>query len=72
MNAEERRKTSRAFAATLRAKWAASREGLRLEDLMGRDRGEEDTAGTSNGTATDASRRLPGGRVPADGAVPRN
>ncbi len=44
MNAEERRETSRAFSETLRAKWAASREGLRLEDLTGRDRGEEDTA----------------------------
>ncbi len=44
MNAEERRETSRAFSETLRAKWAASHERLRLEDLMGRDRGEEDTA----------------------------
>jgi hypothetical protein len=50
MNAEERREASRAFSETLRAKVAESREGLRLEDLMGRDRGEpEDEEGDRDG-----------------------
>ena len=41
MDERERREASRAFGDTLRAKLAASREGLRLEDLTGRERGEE-------------------------------
>ena len=40
MNAGERREASRTFSQMLREKVAASREGLRLQDLMGTDRVE--------------------------------
>ena len=40
MDARERREASRAFSETLREKVVASREGLRLEDLVGTARGE--------------------------------
>ncbi len=43
MNADERREASAAFSEILRAKWAESRRGLSAEDLMGRDRGEDDS-----------------------------
>ncbi len=43
MDTEERREASRSFSETLRAKWAESRRGLRPEDLMWTDRGEDDS-----------------------------
>ncbi len=43
MDTDERREASAAFSETLRAKWAESRRGLRPEDLMGTDRGEDDS-----------------------------
>ncbi len=49
MDPGKRREASRAFGDALRAKVAASREGLRLEDLMGRKSGEGSVAKPDQG-----------------------